>query len=188
MAIRFFRRMRRPLTRGISSQSRGSCHTPFSIHQAGLAACNRCSTMRTAIARALAILSTFVRPPAQSTDHAYLRGPDSEPHAGVPQGKVLGPNALPSSVYPNTNRNYWMFTPAQYDLPTPAYLMVFFDGHAFVGLKRSERIPHVFDNLIYRREMPVTIGVFINPGRAPRSGGRHRCRLGRSDKQSARRI
>ena len=45
--------------------------------------------------------------------------------------------------------------------------MVFFDGHAFVGLKGSYRIPYVFDNLIYRREMPVTIGVFINPGHTP---------------------
>jgi hypothetical protein len=26
---------------------------------------------------------------------------------------------------------------------------------------------HVMDNLIYRREIPVMIGVFINPGRTP---------------------
>ena len=31
------------------------------------------------------------------------------------------------------------------------------------GWKAPYRIPNVFDNLIYRREMPVTIGVFINP-------------------------
>jgi enterochelin esterase-like enzyme len=28
-------------------------------------------------------------------------------------------------------------------------------------------VPYVFDNLIHRREMPVTIAVFINPGRKP---------------------
>ena len=36
-----------------------------------------------------------------------------------------------------------------------------------VDLKADYRIPIVFDNLIYKREMPVTIGVFINPGRTP---------------------
>jgi enterochelin esterase family protein len=45
--------------------------------------------------------------------------------------------------------------------------MIFQDGHAFVNLKGDYRIPYVFDNLIYRREMPVTIGVFINPGHTP---------------------
>ena len=31
----------------------------------------------------------------------------------------------------------------------------------------SVRAPNVLDNLIYRRELPVMIGVFINPGRRP---------------------
>lgn len=105
---------------------------------------------------------------AAPTDDVYLLGPDSAPHAGVPQGKVVGPNTLASKVYPNTSRNYWVYVPAQYDPAKPACLMIFQDGHAFVGLKGEYRIPYVFDNLIYRREMPVTIGVFINPGHTPR--------------------
>ena len=100
-------------------------------------------------------------------DDVYRLGPDSEPHPGVPQGKVVGPIALPSNVYPNTSRDYWVYVPAQYDATKPASLMVFFDGHAYVGLKGDYRIPFVFDNLIHRREMPVTIGVFINPGHGP---------------------
>ena len=100
----------------------------------------------------------------RAPDDAYHLGPDSEPHEGVPQGKVIGPTVLPSKVYPNTTRNYWVYVPAQYDASRPACLMIFFDGHAYVGLKGNYRIPYVFDNLIYRREMPVTIGVFINPG------------------------
>jgi enterochelin esterase family protein len=28
-------------------------------------------------------------------------------------------------------------------------------------------VPTVFDNLIHKRQMPVTIGIFINPGRVP---------------------
>jgi enterochelin esterase family protein len=45
--------------------------------------------------------------------------------------------------------------------------MIFQDGQAFVSVTGEYRIPYVFDNLIYRREMPVTIGVFINPGHLP---------------------
>jgi enterochelin esterase family protein len=104
---------------------------------------------------------------AAPTDDVYLLGPDSAPHPGVPQGKVVGPTTLPSKVYPNTTRNYWVYVPAQYEASKPACLMIFQDGHAFVGPKGDHRIPFVFDNLIYRREMPVTIGVFINPGHTP---------------------
>lgn len=101
---------------------------------------------------------------AAGPDDAYRLGPDSEEQEGVPKGKVIGPIALKSEVYPETTRDYWVYVPAQYDKSKPACLMIFQDGHAYVGLKGPYRIPHVFDNLIYRREMPVTIGVFINPG------------------------
>jgi len=120
--------------------------------------------MRLVFAWALVVLSAVASAIAAPPDDAYRLGPDSEPQEGVPQGKVIGPSALPSNVYPNTTRDYWVYVPAQYDASKPACLMVFFDGHAYVGLKGNYRIPHVFDNLIYRREMPVTIGVFINPG------------------------
>ena len=42
--------------------------------------------------------------------------------------------------------------------------MVFQDGGGYVNLKGDFRVPTVFDNLIAAKEMPVTIGVFINPG------------------------
>ena len=42
--------------------------------------------------------------------------------------------------------------------------MVFQDGHAYVDTTNSWRVPVVFDNLIQRGEMPVTIGLFITPG------------------------
>jgi enterochelin esterase-like enzyme len=120
--------------------------------------------MRITLAAVLATLIVVASVPAAPPDDTYRLGPDSEPHEGVPQGKIIGPTALASNVYPNTTRNYWVYVPAQYDPSKPASLMIFFDGHAYVGLKGQYRIPYVFDNLIYRREMPVTIGVFINPG------------------------
>lgn len=104
---------------------------------------------------------------AAPTDDVYLLGPDSQPQEGVPQGKVIGPLTLASQVFPDTTRHYWVYVPAQYDPAKPAALMIFQDGHAFLARDGAYRATHVFDNLIYRREMPVTIGVFINPGRRP---------------------
>ncbi len=104
---------------------------------------------------------------AAPTDDVYSLGPDSLPHSGTPKGKVIGPLTLASQVFTNTTRNYWIYVPAQYDPKTPAALMIFQDGQAFVSTNGEYRIPNVFDNLIYRREMPVTIAVFINPGRYP---------------------
>ena len=45
--------------------------------------------------------------------------------------------------------------------------MVFQDGQAFKDENGDIRAQNVMDNLIYRREIPVMIGVFINPGRTP---------------------
>jgi enterochelin esterase-like enzyme len=104
---------------------------------------------------------------AAPTDDVYLLGPDSAPHEGVPRGQVIGPLALTSDVFTNTTRNYWIYVPAQYDRTRTACLMIFQDGHAFLNTNGDYRTPYVFDNLIYRREMPVTIGVFINPGHTP---------------------
>ena len=42
--------------------------------------------------------------------------------------------------------------------------MVFQDGHAYVSETGEFRVPVVFDNLIHKGEMPVTIGIFIDPG------------------------
>jgi enterochelin esterase-like enzyme len=123
--------------------------------------------MRIHLACAIVLLISAINTSAASTDDVYKLGPDSNVQPNVPQGKVAGPLTLPSKVFPNTTRNYWVYTPAQYDAAKPACLMIFQDGHFFVNPTGEYRIPIVFDNLIYRREMPVTIAVFINPGRTP---------------------
>jgi len=45
--------------------------------------------------------------------------------------------------------------------------MIYQDGQAFKNEDGDIRAQNVMDNLIYRREIPVMIGVFINPGRTP---------------------
>src|SRR4051794_2940119 len=103
-----------------------------------------------------------------NTDVFYKLAPDAVAQDGVPKGEIKGPFTLPSQAYPGTSHTYWVYVPAQYDPAKPACLMVFQDGHYFMGLGNNNyRIPYVFDNLIHRREMPGTIGMFINPGRRP---------------------
>ena len=100
-------------------------------------------------------------------DAFYQLGPDSLPKEGVPKGEVEGPFTLPSNAYPGTQHTYWVYVPAQYDPSVPASLMILNDGQAFKNMEGDVRAPNVFDNLIFRREIPVMIGVFINPGRRP---------------------
>lgn len=90
-------------------------------------------------------------------------GPDSQRQEGVPQGK-LTKHEWKSQIFPGTTRDYYVYVPAQFDGKTPAAVMVFQDGHAYVNEKGEHRVPIVFDNLIHKGEMPITIGIFINPG------------------------
>src|SRR5215472_8224701 len=100
-------------------------------------------------------------------DNFYKLGPDSLPQEGVPKGKLVGPSIEPSQVFPGTQHTYWVYVPAQYDSNQPAALLVFNDGQAMIAMDGDVRLPNVLDNLIWRREIPVIIAVFINPGRTP---------------------
>lgn len=111
----------------------------------------------------IAVCLTLVLGQARAADEQFKLGPDSERQAGVPQGKVTKHEHV-SQVFPGTKRDYFVYVPAQYDGKEPAALMVFQDGHTYVGEKGDFRVPVVFDNLIAKKEMPVTIGLFINPG------------------------
>ena len=99
----------------------------------------------------------------------YKLGPDSERHDGVPVGKVTK-HRWTSSVFPGTERDYWVYVPAQYDLSAPACVMVFQDGGGYQDEKGQYRTPVVLDNLIHKKEVPVMIGIFINPGDVPAQG------------------
>ena len=106
-------------------------------------------------------------PPAQDVNIYYQLGPDSLSHDGVPKGEMRGPFVLPSQAYPGTQHTYWVYVPKQYDRAVAASLMIFQDGQAFKDMDGNIRAPNVLDNLIYRREIPVMLAVFINPGRTP---------------------
>jgi enterochelin esterase-like enzyme len=113
------------------------------------------------------LLAQPPQPKPPSPNSQYRLGPDSMPQEGVPRGELRGPFTLPSKVYPGTQHTYWVYVPAQYDSTLPASLMIFNDGQAFMNLDGDIRAQNVMDNLIYRREIPIMLGVFINPGRTP---------------------
>jgi enterochelin esterase family protein len=98
-----------------------------------------------------------------SATETYTHGPDSERQTGVPQGKVTK-YVWESQIFDRTTREYYVYVPAQYKPETPAALMVFQDGHTYVKEDGDFRVPVVFDNLIHKKAMPVTIGLFIDPG------------------------
>ena len=118
------------------------------------------------MSRALAaILAAFVAASSVRAADDYTHGPDSTRQPGVPQGRVEGPLVFKSpAIFKDTIRQYWIYVPAQYDAAKPAAVMVFQDGHKYVHTEQEYRVPIVFDNLIHRGEMPVTIGIFVNPG------------------------
>jgi enterochelin esterase family protein len=89
----------------------------------------------------------------------YATPPDAREHPGVPKGTVRQMPAWQSRIFAGTIRDWWIYVPAQYRPETPAAVMVFQDG---AGPK--DYVPVVFDNLIARGDMPVTVGVFIQPG------------------------
>jgi gluconolactonase len=90
----------------------------------------------------------------------YKLGPDSLPQAGVPKGDITR-YSITSKVFPGTKRDYSVYVPKQYDPAKPACIMFFQDGGG--GLN----VNIVFDNLIFKKEMPVTVAVMIPPGVVP---------------------
>jgi enterochelin esterase family protein len=121
----------------------------------------------TAIAAAIAVHAQAPSAAPPDVNAYYQLGPDSLSHDGVPKGEIRGPFVIPSQAYPGTQHTYWIYVPKQYKPTVPASLMIFQDGQAFKDMEGNIRAPNVLDNLIYRREIPVMIAVFINPGRTP---------------------
>ena len=73
------------------------------------------------------------------------------------RGEVIKFTMADSQVYPGTEREILVYVPQQYDGITPACLLVCMDGILYDATT-------VMDNLIASGEMPVTVGVFVNPG------------------------
>lgn len=95
----------------------------------------------------------------------YVYTADSEVQKGVPVGRLERFEWGQSQVFPGTSRQVTVYIPQQYQQGSEACLMVWQDGSRHVDPEGSMRAGTVFDNLIHQKQMPVTIGVFIDPGR-----------------------
>ena len=130
----------------------------FMTHRSPL--CGGAALLRAAVSTLIALLLALpaavaiAQPPADD----YPPGPDSKAQEGVPKGEVLKFSFEDSKVFPGTYRDYWVYVPAQYTPDKPACVYVNQDGIQW-------NAPVVFDNLIAKGEMPVTIGVFVMHGR-----------------------
>lgn len=95
---------------------------------------------------------------SQSNTETYPTDPASEEQAGVPKGEILKYTFENSKIFPGTSREISIYIPAQYKGDKPACVYVNQDGIQW-------KAPTVFDNLIAKNEMPVTIGIFVTPGK-----------------------
>jgi sugar lactone lactonase YvrE/enterochelin esterase-like enzyme len=109
--------------------------------------------------------------PAQAQTH-YELGPDSRPQPGVPKGEMIQFQLTSKKFYPGSTSNIWVYIPAEYNPATPACLCVGLDGPGFL-------VDTVFDNLIFKKQMPVTIGVFIASGTVNKPGTKQAIRFDR---------
>lgn len=88
----------------------------------------------------------------------YVPGPDSKPQPGVPTGATFDFVMESTTIFPGTKRTITVYVPAQYTGEQPACVFVSLDSLGW-------RAPVVFDNLIHKKQMPVTIGIGVAPGK-----------------------
>src|SRR5437016_9813365 len=94
---------------------------------------------------------------------AAIQPIDAQQPEAAPKGEVTKYTFDQSRIFPGTVRDYWVYVPKQYDPAKPACVWVNQDGIQF-------KAPEVFDELIHKKEMPVTVGVFVMHGRVKAPG------------------
>src|SRR4051794_13857976 len=96
-------------------------------------------TIRTRAGRAkhllmLLVVMLIATTAARAADEDYKPCPEATPKEGVPKGTVTKLEWT-SKVFDKTVRDYYVYVPAQYKPEKPACVMVFQDGHAYIGEK-----------------------------------------------------
>ncbi|MFG2732660.1 alpha/beta hydrolase [Streptomyces canus] len=113
-------------------------------------------------------IEVFCQPlPVDQSDVRYEHGPDSAVHLGVPAGETIEFDWNDSAIYPGTSRKFWVHVPAGYNPSEPASLVVFQDGWWYLDPGGQLGGAIVMDNLVHRGDIPVAIGVFVDPGVFP---------------------
>ena len=95
---------------------------------------------------------------AQVPYESYPEDSASIEQPNVPKGEILKFTFENSKIYPGTTREISVYIPSQYRPDKHACVYINQDGVQW-------KAPTVFDNLIHKKEMPITIGVFVMHGR-----------------------
>lgn len=95
----------------------------------------------------------------------------------IPKGDIKGPFVWKSTIYPGTERDYWIYVPKQYDAKKPACTMIVQDG---LSRATGWKLTAALDSLIDAKEIPVIIGIFIDHGKVPSTGTDNFPRFNRS--------
>jgi len=80
----------------------------------------------------------------------------------IPKGSIESFTFTGSLIFPGTEREVTVYIPEQIDPSTPACVFVKQDGFA-----PNQRLNEIFDTLIAKKDIPVTVGIFIRPGILP---------------------
>jgi enterochelin esterase family protein len=102
-------------------------------------------------------------------DRQYHPNPEAFPGEDVARGRIESHREWAGArVFPNTTRDIWIYTPANFEPngAAPA-LMVFQDGGGYLDRNGPIRAAAVLDTLIAAGEAPPTVGVFVMPGANP---------------------
>lgn len=96
------------------------------------------------------------------TSSEYRLTFESLPQEGVPAGQYLHVRWTSHTVYPGVTSSVYLYLPHGAEEAESVNLMVFLDGMSYVG--EQVRATAVLDNLVHSGDIPMTVGLFHNPG------------------------
>ncbi|MFE4080298.1 alpha/beta hydrolase, partial [Paenarthrobacter sp. YIM B13468] len=92
----------------------------------------------------------------------YRLTSESLPQEGVPAGKYYHFRWTSHTVYPGVTSSIYLYLPHGAEEAESVNLMICLDGLEYTGEK--VRATTVLDNLVHSGEIPMTVGLFHNPG------------------------
>ena len=98
--------------------------------------------------------------PTPGPDGKFVDAPEAHLPAGAPNGQMINFVFGDSKIYPGTQRDVSVYVPSAYTGDKPACLYVKLDGSTWASWNE----PAVFESLIAKHEMPMTIMVAITHG------------------------
>ena len=98
-------------------------------------------------------------------DRQYHPCPEARPTPETPRGAVQRyRDWAASTVFPETRRDIWVYTPPDGLPGEPPRLAVFNDGAGYLDREGPVRAAAVLDSMRAAGEIEPTVGVFVNPG------------------------